>query len=58
MTNNIYTYVRERGELPFENAPLNEADNLVFSVLVYLDLSEVIPFGIGTEVTLYQAARE
>ena len=58
MTNNIYTYVRERGHLPFENDPLNEADNLVFSVLVYLDLSEVIPSGIGTEVSLDQAARK
>ena len=58
MTNNIYTYVRERGYLPFENDPLNEADNLVFSVLVYLDLSEVIPSGIGTEVSLDQAARK
>lgn len=56
--NNIYAYIREQGALSFESSPLNEADNLVFCVLSYLDLSEVVPSGIGAEVTLYEAAKK
>lgn len=54
---NIYTYVREYADRLFEESALNEADNLVFSVLAYLDLSEVIPSSIGREISLRKAAQ-
>ena len=38
---NLFTYLRWRGDLCFDAAPLNEADALAFAVFSYLDYSEV-----------------
>ena len=56
MKDNIYTYVRERGHILFSESPLNEADNLVFSVFCYLDMAEVIPAPGHGKVRLHTAA--
>ena len=36
---NAYDYVAKFGKLKFEQKPFNEVDNLVFSLLTYLDFS-------------------
>ena len=36
---NIIDYIKWRGDIPFSQVGLNEVDNLIFSKLVYLDLS-------------------
>ena len=54
---NIYSYIKNRGALSFAEAPFNEADNIVFCVLCYLDLSEVVPEPGNGEIRLYEAAR-
>ena len=42
----IFDYLDWRGDLTFRNDPLNEVDNLIFSVLSYSDFSGVVP-GLG-----------
>ena len=37
---NIIDYIEWRGDLPFCTEPFNEADNLIFSMLSYIDLTE------------------
>ncbi len=43
MNNNIFDYLAWRGDLGFDVAPFNEVDNLILSVLSYIDFSTVIP---------------
>ncbi|MEL7645197.1 MAG: DUF2974 domain-containing protein [Anaerolineaceae bacterium] len=40
---NILDYLDWRGDLEFQYDPLNEVDNLVFSVLSYLDFAGAVP---------------
>lgn len=39
----IYDYLKWRGELSFREAPINEVDCLLFSVLSYLDFDGIVP---------------
>ncbi len=39
---NIFDYLEMRGDLTFSERPFNEIDNLVFSVLAYLDMNEIV----------------
>jgi len=39
----LIDYVKWRGDLSFAQSPLNEVDSLIFSLLTYLDLSEIVP---------------
>ena len=55
---NIYSYIKNRGAAQFSEEPFNEADNLVFCVLCYLDLSEVVPAPGKGDISLYEAARQ
>ena len=49
---NIVDYVKWRKDLTFEERPLNIVDNMVFSFLAYLDLSEI--YEEGARMTLRQ----
>ena len=40
---NILDYLDWRGDLEFSTDPINEVDNLVLSVLSYLDFAGVVP---------------
>lgn len=40
---NILDYLDWRGDLDFSTDPINEVDNLVLSVLSYLDFAGVVP---------------
>ena len=55
--NTIIDYLNWRGDLSFNQDPLNEVDNLIFSVLSYSDFSGVVP-GLDKpgSVTLQEAA--
>jgi len=40
---NVFDYLEWRGDLSFEQAPLNEVDNLIFCLLSYVDLDGIVP---------------
>ena len=40
---NILDYLDWRGDLEFNRDPINEVDNLVFSVLSYMDFAGAVP---------------
>ncbi len=39
---NLFDYIQWRGDLHFRSAPFNEVDNLLCSMLAYLDLSGIV----------------
>ncbi|MGG7212697.1 Mbeg1-like protein [Clostridium nigeriense] len=41
--NNILSYIKWRGDLSFKEREFNEVDNLIFSILAYIDFSGIIP---------------
>ncbi len=43
MNNNIFDYLDWRGDLGFDTDGFNEVDNLILSVISYMDFSNVIP---------------
>jgi len=54
----IFDYLDWRGDLNFSSDPLNEVDNLIFSVLSYLEFSGIVPtLGAAGSITLQEAAR-
>lgn len=40
---NVFDYVSWRGDLSFEQSPICEVDGLIFSILSYVDYSDVVP---------------
>ncbi len=55
---NLFDYLDWRGDLSFAETPLCEVDNLVFSLLSYIDLDDIVPPPHGGTVTLREAAKE
>ncbi len=56
---NIFDYLEWRGDLTFEEAPVNEVDNLIFCLLSYVDLEGIVPAEPNKgRVTLRHAAAE
>lgn len=51
---NLYDYLTWRGDLRFEDDPLNEVDNLIFAWLSYVDFADIIPEG-EEEITIGDA---
>ncbi|MBO5295252.1 MAG: DUF2974 domain-containing protein [Clostridia bacterium] len=39
----LYDYLKWRGDLTFTEAPINEVDSMIFSLLSYLDLKGIVP---------------
>lgn len=39
----VTDYIQWRGDIPFENDPLNEVDNLIFCLLSYVELDGAVP---------------
>ena len=53
----LYDYINWRGDLSFSEAPLNEVDSLIFSLLSYLDLQGIVSDShVGTEISLKTVA--
>ena len=40
---NVFDYLEWRGDLTFEEIPVNEVDNLIFCLLSYVDLDGIVP---------------
>jgi hypothetical protein len=40
--NNLLSYIRWRGDIRFTERPFNEVDNLIFSMLSYVDFTEIV----------------
>src|SRR3712207_4325930 len=57
--NTVKDYIEWRGDLSFESVPLNEVDNILFSLLAYLDFSMVGPgMFIGDILEEYESNKE
>lgn len=52
----IIDYILWRGDLTFDQAPLNEVDNLIFSNLTYLNFNGLVPESFDRTTTLREAA--
>ncbi len=52
----IYDYLNWRGDLSFREAPLNEVDAMIFSILSYLDFRGIVPEGHHGGVPIKAAA--
>lgn len=50
-TDDIYTYLKFRGDLDLKNFPLNEVDALIFSELSYIQFENIVP-GVGEKGTI------
>ena len=49
---NVLSYLEMRGDLTFAERPFNEVDNLVFSVLAYLDMKDIVSEDFVFDVSL------
>ena len=55
----IYTYMKFRGDLDLKNFPLNEVDALIFSELAYIQFKNIVPaVGEKGTITLKEAAQK
>ena len=54
--NNVYDYLRWRGDLSLAERPFNEVDNLLLSLLSYIDLKGIVPAPGEGSVSLAEAA--
>ena len=58
-TDDIYTYLKFRGDLDIKDHPLNEVDALIFSELSYIQFEDIVPkVGEKGNITLAEAARK
>ncbi len=55
---NLNDYLAWRGDLPISSVPLCEVDNLIFSILSYIDLDGIVPLPGGGRITVREAAKE
>ncbi len=39
----VFDYIEWRGDLPFSQVPIGEVDNLIFSMISYLDFKKMVP---------------
>ena len=55
----IYTYIKFRGDLDLKNHPLNEVDALIFSELSYIHFENIVPtVGEKMTISLEEAAKK
>ncbi len=55
---NLTDYLAWRGDLSFAAAPLCEVDNLIFSLLSYIDFDNIVPPPGEGRITVREAAKE
>ncbi len=55
---NLHDYITWRGDLPFTTVPVCEVDNLIFSLLAYVDFDGILPPPGSRRMTLREAAKE
>ncbi len=57
---NLIDYIEWRGDLTFEQAPFNELDNMIFSMLSYIDFKDIVhdsSFGIQDSISMADAMK-
>ncbi len=55
---NVFDYLDWRGDLTFAQAPCNEIDSLIFSLISYVDFADIVPSAeAGGDIGLLDAAR-
>ena len=52
----VFEYLDWRGDIPFETDPFNEVDNVILSILSYVDLEGVFDPEAGEKILLEEAA--
>lgn len=52
----VFDYIKWRGDLTFSEAPLNDVDSLIFSLLSYLDFRGIVPEEHGCQTVPIRAA--
>ena len=55
---NILAYLKWRGDLSFSDAPFCEVDNLILSMVCYLNFEEIVPSGWDDTIELATAVSE
>lgn len=58
LSGNILDYLDWRGDITFEQSPLNEVDALILSLLSYADFSGIVPEGMEEGIRLEDAAEK
>ena len=58
LSGNIFDYIDWRGDLTFEQSPVNEVDGLILSLISYVDFSDIVPEGMQEEISIYDAAEK
>ena len=53
---NIIDYIKKKKDKTFKELPFNELDNLILSLLTYLDFTDIVPAFKKKKVTLKEAA--
>lgn len=53
----VFDYLDWRGDISFRESPFNEADNVVFCLLTYIDFTDVVPEVFNKSISLYEAAK-
>lgn len=53
----VFDYLTWRGDISFEQSPFNEADNVVFSLLTYINFTDVVPEVFTKSVTIQEASK-
>ena len=57
-TPNIFDYLDWRGDLSLSRDSFNEVDNLILSVLAYLELDGIVPPAVGRPIPLSEVAEQ
>ena len=57
MGSNVYDYLAWRGDLTLAERPFNGVDNLILSLLSYIDLKDIVPLPGQGEVSIAEAAK-
>ena len=52
----LFDYIKWRGDLSFSEAPLNDVDSLIFSLISYIDFKGIVPEGCQGAVPIKAAA--
>ena len=55
---NIIDYIKKNKDKTFKDYPFNEIDNLIFSLLTYIDFNGIVPAFKNGKITLKEAAQK
>lgn len=55
---NIIDYIKKNKDKTFDEYPFNEIDNLIFSLLTYIDFTDIVPAFKSKKITLKEAAEK